>query len=250
MNVVHFRRNREGSFWLTLFGLNFSGQLARWKGGPFAHLNWGTGDGASIGFSAACFFGLWFHWDIPWRVSRRVRFLRGEKREFGWTWNGGVLHLLFGHQPMGTHYGYRKGRFSGVRRAWLNKEVALWRNTWVIGRDRHCSRVLATREMVIDCGRWPGDQYAATEKLTSRRRTNRFRTQWSRDYCWSLPSGQHGIPVDTRGKWGDRYSEVFGFGAEDTGEPSEIILRRRLDALLSGWPKGLIAEYDTDKVPV
>ena len=133
-DVFRFHGRKDGCYWLTVFGLEFSGQLVWLRHAPAAKLQWGSGDGARLGFMVSCLATFWFHWDIPWKVSRRVPFLRGEKRELGVDWFDGSVRAFFGYQPMGTHWGRRTGRFGGLRAAWMNKEVALWRNTWVIGR--------------------------------------------------------------------------------------------------------------------
>lgn len=248
--MMAFRRRKDGAFWLTFFGLHFSGQLCRWKGGPFAYVKWGSGDGAQLGIAFACAFALWFHWDIPWRASKRLPFLRGDYREFGLKWSGGALYFDFGREEMGSYWSRRAGRFGGLKAIWMNKQLHLWRNTWVIGRDKYTNVKLDERALVIDCGRWPGDSYEATQTFERSTWRNRFRTIERFSFNWSLPGGQHGIPVDTRGKYGDRYSEVFGFGAEDTGEGAPAILSRRLESLLKNWPEGLVADYADEGVPV
>lgn len=244
---MKFQKNKSGSFWLTVFALNFSGQLCRHRT-PFAKLTWGTGDGAQLGFSIACFYALWFHWDVPWRLAKRVSFLRGERRDFGFQWNSGLFYFDFGREQMGSYWGRRDGRFGGLKAIWLNKQISLWRNTWVLGRDRVTRVTLGEQDVVINAGRWPGDSYPAVQTIERMSWRNRFRTIEKTSIWWSLPSGRHGIPTSTRGKWGDRYDETFGFGATDDGSGIDNILAARLKLLLKDWPEGLVAEYQ--EVPV
>lgn len=243
--LFSWRRIDRTRFAAVILGLSFRLEVSRRRIGPAVIFSVLGDDRKGLQLHGAGFGGFWLTWEMPWSWARRLHW-PGSDREYGFSWLGGIgtLLLRFGHEPFGTHYGGGRTWRSRLASTWKNRELAAWRNTWIVGRDRHCSRVLDTRPVVIDCGRWPGDTYGATQTLTARKWSNRFRTVRSRDYLWDLPAGQHGIPVDTRGKWGDRYTEVFGFGAEDTGEPADVILQRRLVKLLERWPAGLVAEWD------
>lgn len=251
-NLLHFHHRRGGSWWLNLLGLRFRGQIARWHGGPGIDLEWGMDHTEGIKFSFRCFIGFWLTWEMPFRLMRHIPFWpKREAREIGIAWVHDTLYLRLGSQPMGTHYGYGKGRFATLRRWWKNKEMPLWCNRWVIGRDSFNTREIDTRAVFINCGRWQGDQYSAKQKIKRLTWRNRFRTRSRVDYWWDLPSGQHGIPTDTHGKWGYRYGETYGFGAAapDTDDlerlltTAPVVLAERLVTLLRNWPVGVVAEY-------
>jgi hypothetical protein len=251
---MNFHGRKDGSFWLTLLGLQFSGQFARWSGGPGANINWGMGYTEGIGFSVRCLYGFWFTWKLPWKVMRRLPgWPMDGSREFGVSWLDGWARFTFAADPHGTHWGHLgKGPRAALRKAWRNREIVFWRNTWIVGRDRYQTEVLDERPLMIDARRWPGDSYLATQKIERSTWRNRFRTKTHVSYWWDIPSGSPGIPTDTKGKWGDRYDTTFGFGSNalDTESLPNLIelapaaLNTRLASLLRNWPVGLIAEQE------
>lgn len=173
---MRFRKNKNGSYWLTLFGLEFSGQLCRHRA-FFARLSWGDGYVEGIGVSFAILgIGFWLTWKIPWKVAHRLPLWPKSEREIGFSWIGDFLTFRFAADPMGTHYGHLKGHFASLRRAWMNKEIILWRNEWVIGRDKFTKVILDERPVTIDIGRWLSDTYQAKQTIDHCTWKNRFRT--------------------------------------------------------------------------
>lgn len=169
--------------------------------------------------------------------------------EFGVRAGSGTVLLLLGHDPMGTYWGRRSGRFGTLRQAWLNRELVLYRNEWITGRDKYTTETLDERPVEIVVGRWPSDRYMATQTIKRTTWKNRFRTLRRVGYNWSIENGD-GIPTDTKGKWGDRFGETVGFGANADTEASleELItgsqaaLGERLPLLLREWPAGYVPE--------
>ena len=251
-------RQKRWCLWLGE-RLSFRAELGRVRGLRWAHIGYG-GQEDFLQMSAGLGWGIWLAIETPhsWHRLRPRDGKYGESHaEWGVSHSHGTGRLLLGHDPYGTHWGYIEGRFGGLRAAWRNREVTWWRNEWITGRDRHERRVLDVREIVIDCGRWPGDSYVANQEIVRRTNRNRFRTQSWVAYEWDIIEGSHGIPTDANGKWGDRYSETFGFGATapDTDDVDALLaaqpeaLRRRLESLLRDWPEGHIAEYPEPAEP-
>lgn len=244
--------------WVLYVGpVSFRLELGRVRGLRWADVGYG-GQEDFLKASAGWGYGAFFSVETPfkWHRVRPRDGKYGESHaEWGISHSHGVGRLLLGHDPYGTHWGHIPGRFGGLRATWRNREIVWWRNTWVTGKDRHTVTPLDVREVTIDCGRWPGDSYAAVQSIVRRTNRNRFRAQSWVGYEWDI-RGKRGIPTDTHGKWGDRYSETYGFGATapDTDDVEVLLaaqaeaLKRRLASLLREWPDGMVVEYPEEAV--
>lgn len=226
----------------------------RWRSGFIIDAHYGGQEyfcGWILAVSRLFFLSLRIETPFRWHRLRPFDGKYGEKaRQFGIRASHGDVRLDIGHDPLGSHW-FKRGRFAWFRNVWANQEITLFRWTWIVGRDRVSTEILDKREAEIIIDRWPGDRYRVTQTIDRMTWRNRFRTVSRTGYQWDIAPGQRGIPTDTNGKWGDRYSETYGFGADapdSTDVPALLAgaswaLAERLNSLLREWPEGLVPDY-------
>lgn len=234
-------------------GFGLDGQLTRkWSGGFRATVAYG-GDEHFLTWTFALphllFFAMSLNTPFGWhRIRPRDGKYGTSQATFGVSSIGLWVRVMFGNDPMGTHYGYTRLRFGKLRRVWKNREVTVFHPAWIVGRDRHSKEVLDERLVEIAIDRWPGDRYQATQRIERHTWKNRFRTRRRTDVWWDVDRSSGGIPTDPHGKWGDEFGETTGFGA---GLPEGLTLLEMLDAvpgvlekrladLLKDWPARLV----------
>ncbi len=253
---MHTYRSHRGEKGLSRWhlhtdkGLGLNIELSRrWRSGLIATVGYGGQEhfaDATFAVPRLFFANIQLETPLKWKRLRPRDGKYGESEaEWGIKAGRSIVRLLFGHDPMGTHYGGRRA----WRQTWMNRELYLFNTKWVVGRDRYTNEVLDERPVEIVVGRWPIDWYAAIQRIERSTWKNRFRTKKRVSYQWSIENGD-GIPTDTKGKWGDRYGETLGFGAEANQsysvgqliEAAPDALAERLPSLLREWPKDYVPD--------
>lgn len=205
--------------WFLMVGvLTFGLEFGRVRGLRWGYIAYGgQEDFAKV--SAGFGWGFWFHVDTPFKWHR-IRPRDGKYGEagceFGWKWSHGVLSLQFGHDPMGTWYGGGKGPRArrALRQTWKNRELYLWRNEWLTGRQKSEWQDVAEFPWRLDIGQWEGDSYDGTMKLKRLVWRKRFTRGQRLDWHFEMPSPGHGIPTSGNpdSDFYDGDDAIFAFG--------------------------------------
>lgn len=237
----HHSNHQDNShrYWVYVWKLCFGFECStRWRSGYIATVGYGGQEGL-LEFCLAVprlFLHLNIETPFSWHRIRPRDGKYGESQaEFGLHTIGHDLLLRFGHDPYGTHC-YHGGWFGGLRAAWHNREIALFRTRWIMGRRRYSREVLETDiPVMVDVGQWDEDRYIGLARRERIEWRQRFGRRWTRtDYIIEMTQG---IPIPGKGEnsWDCDDDAIYGFGAADLdGAIAHIVEQVRKERLRLG----------------
>lgn len=194
-------------------------EVGRARGSRWADFRFGGGYVEGIGISAGFGYGFWLTWEMSWPLQRRIPFWpMHSEHEIGVGYSYGTARLKLGYDPMGTHWGQGKGWMP----RWLrNREIKIWDNDWIIGRDKY-TKISETepRRVLIPVNEWPGDEYPYDVSLETVSWANRFRVKrrsyWDFKAVEGVGYNQHTGKGENSWDCGD--DGIYGCAFEDKPE--------------------------------